>query len=330
VQTAARISVGVVLLLATGCGGSCAPTEQHLVFVRGTTPANATLWIADVDGRHARRLTPGYGGVVSPDGRTIAVGRDDGIHLVSTDGKHERRLTANVFVPHAWSRDGKWIVATTANVLAVIDVDSGRSRVVARGPQYGISPSPDGRRLVYARAARQTRQGICGDRINLYVVALGGGAPSRLTRDGRSAFPVWGKDRIAFARLPKRLRFEDCFAPGIWTMRPDGSDLRPILARAPGAIAHFGYYGLQPVAWLEHGDLIVGVRSEWGNEAATLDADTRRLRRLGSYIDESSRDGRFVLGSGGNVKTTISITRVRDGRRVFVLRGNVCCPDWNR
>src|SRR5207237_9297237 len=89
-------AIASVCLLSTGAAGCrerhIAP-ERHLVFVRATTPANAAVWIADENGRHARRLTRGYKAVVSPDGRTVAVGRGDGIHLVSSDGQDARRVT---------------------------------------------------------------------------------------------------------------------------------------------------------------------------------------------------------------------------------------------
>jgi len=337
----AALTVGA--LVAVGCGGGQVAVERHLVFVHLTKPTNATVWIGDANGGRAHRLTRGYAAVVSPDGRTIAVGRSDGIHLVSSDGKRERRLTTANRWPEAWSADGKWIIAATDYSLAVVDADSGGSRLVARGVFYGFGFSPDGRRLVYARAPRKAGEDICSARPDLYVMGLAGGARSRLTRDGRSAFPVWGSGRIAFMRLPQRLRLGDCFAPGIWTMRPDGRDVRPVVARAPRRLSRAGYYGLQPVAWLGRGRLLVGVRSEWGNEGATLDIARKRLRRLelctgqGThrgcrvyYVDKASHDGRLVVGDGGNEKITISIIQVSDGRPIFTLRGDVCCPDWNR
>jgi hypothetical protein len=332
----------LVPLLAAACGGGHARDEQHLVFVRGTEPTNATVWIADGEGQRRRRLTRGYAAVVSPDGRTIAVGRGDGIHLVSSDGKDERKLTSTNLWPEAWSADGRWIIASTDYSLRVVEADSGRSRLVARGVLYGFDFSPDGRRLIYGRAPRHGGEDICTARIDLYVTILGGGQRSRLTRGGRSGFPVWGPGRIAFMRLPPRTHFADCFAPGIWTMRPDGSNLHALIARAPKQLSHSGYYGLQPVAWLKSGDLLVGVRSEWGKEAAVLKSNGR-LRRLvffsgrgahrtgqAFYVDKASRDGRLALGSGGNVKTTISIIRVSDGRPLFTMRGAIWGPDWNR
>jgi hypothetical protein len=262
--------------------------------------------------------------------------------FVSSDGKHEQRLTSTSRWPEAWSDNGKWIVATTDYSLTIVDADSGRSRLIARGVFYGFGFSPDGRRLIYGRAPRKGGEDVCTARIDLYVVPLAGGERSRLTRDGRSGFPVWGRRRIAFMRLPPRTHFADCFAPGIWTMRPDGSNLHALIARAPKPLSHSGYYGLQPVAWLKGGDLLVGVRSEWGNEAAVLKSNGQLRRfvlysgsgthRTGQvfYVDKASRDGQLALGSGGNVKTTISIIRVTDGRPLFAMRGAIWGPDWNR
>jgi hypothetical protein len=336
------LAVAVVSLSAPACGGGHAQVERHLVFVRGTEPTNATVWVADANGRRRHRLTRGHAAAVAPDGRTIAVGRADGIHLVSSDGKHDRRLTSTNLWPEAWSADGRWIVAVTDYSLRVVDADSGRSRLVARGVLYGFDFSPDGRRLIYGRAPRRGGDDICTARIDLYVVAVGGSQRSRLTHDGRSGFPVWGLARIAFMRLPRRSHFADCFAPGIWTMRADGSQLRARIARAPKQLSHAGYYGLQPVAWLKSGDLLVGVRSEWGEEAAVLKPSGwlrrfvlysgRGAHRTGQvfYVDKASRDGRLALGSGGNEKTTISIIRLSDGQPIFTLRGAIWGPDWNR
>jgi len=327
-------------LATTACGGQTT-IERHLVFVRITAPVRATIWIADADGGHAHRLTRGFSARVAPDGRTIAVARPHGIYLVDSDGKRERRLSSTKMWPEAWTRDGRWLVATTDSTLVAVEVRSGQRHLLARGPILGISLAPSGQRVVYAHAPRATPDAPCGTHSDLYSVALTGTGRLRLTHDGLSESPVWGATRIAFSRVSTR-RFPGCLAAGVWTIAPDGTRLRAVLPRPPLSLSRHGYYGLEPVAWLSARELLVAVRSEWGGEAARLDLGgrLRRLtfftRRSGHrvrqvfYIDKAARDGRLAIGGGGDEQVTISIIRTSDGRPLFVHRGTLCCPDWNR
>src|ERR671931_494801 len=142
----------------------------------------------------------------------------DGIYILSATGARARLLTHRRLRPQAWSPDGETIIATRPKPLAVLEVDaidrrSGRVRVLASGSLYGFDFSPKGDELVYSRAPVVTGQGPCGDQFDLYVTKLDGGSPRRLTRDGLSAFPVWGNKGIAFAHFPAGATIEDCSAP---------------------------------------------------------------------------------------------------------------------
>jgi DNA-binding beta-propeller fold protein YncE len=339
-----------LLVAATACSGggggsskATAPAERHLTFVGGElqatesqTSANASVWIADPDGSHAKKLTKGFIGLLSPDGLTVAVQRQgQGIFLVSSDGKQTRRLTAEPKVrPQAWSPDGKTLYVTAdadqAVVrLAAIDRDSGDIKTIARGSLYGIDTSPDGKQIVYSRAPVATAQGICGDQFDLYVANLDGSNAKRITSDGLSAFPVWGDGGIAFTHFPGGFAVADCGAAGIGTIDPDGSNRRIVIARAPETLTLNGFYGLQPLGWLDDGKLLIGLRSDAGTEGAVLDLGTRKLRRLHEIADQASSDGGFSLGSGGDSGNAVTIVRLSDGKRVF-QRKDVCCPDWNR
>jgi dipeptidyl aminopeptidase/acylaminoacyl peptidase len=336
IRATAGTGVAGLLLATAACGGGTAtPVERHLVYVHASAPAAPSVWIGDVNGAHSRRLTSGSVGVLSPDGRTVAVARrGEGVYLVSSDGKRERRLSTRQLRPRAWSPDGETLVATAATSQAVVElvaVDrrSGRLRPIARGSLYGFDFSPDGDELVYSRAPQATVAGICGDQFDLYVAKLDGGTPTRLTHDGLSAFPIWGSAGIALSHFPAGGSLADCSAPGIWTIKSDGSDLRPVIARAPDSITLAGYYGYQPLAWLDDDRLLIGLRAESGTEGAVLDTQTHKLRALGDYADEASSDGRFAVGSGGEEEVNVSILRLRDGHRVF-RRKDSCCPDWNR
>lgn len=337
-----RASTGaaVLLLLVTACGGGggttpAKPAERHLVYVRGPDPAAASVWIADPDGAHSHRLSAGSAGILSPDGRSVAVERGrKGIYLVSSDGKQVRRLTARRLQPRGWSPDGNTLIATASTSSAVsqlvaLDRRSGDSRVIARGSLYGYDFSPQGDELVYSRAPEATYEGICGDQFDLYVTKVTGGKATRITHDGLSAFPAWGSAGIAFAHFPASSDPADCAAPGVWTVDPDGSNEHAVIRQAPEAFTFDGYYGFQPLAWLDDERVLVGLRTEFGTEGAILDTKTRKLRRLGDYADMASSDGRFSVGSGGEQELILSVLRLSDGHRVL-LRKDACCPSWNR
>lgn len=327
----------MLVLAASGCGGGkgSSPAERHLVYVKGTGLGDATVWIAKPDGSDARKLTSGVAGVLSPDGRTVAVARRGrGIFLVPSRGGHTRRLTARTLRPQAWSPDGKSVLATAATDRAVyeldaLDRDSGRRQVIARGSLYGFDFSPQGDELVYSRAPQPTFEGICGDQFDLYVSKLDGSDAKAITHDGLSGFPAWGPGGIAFAHFPSGGALADCAAPGVWTIDPDGSNEHAVIRRAPDSITLAGYYGFQPLDWLDGEHVLVGLRTDSGTEGAILDVKTRKLRRLGDYTDLASSDGRFSVGSGGDQGLILSLLRLSDGHRLLV-RKNACCPSWNR
>jgi dipeptidyl aminopeptidase/acylaminoacyl peptidase len=336
----ARLGIGAVLaaLLLAGCGGGGGhdrPAEHRLAYVAGDDPASATVVVSKVDGSHPRRLGPGTVAVLTPDGRALAVLRKDGVYVVSSRDSHARRLTRERLRPQTWSLDGSTLIASRPAPLSVLELDaidrqSGKVRVLARGSLYGFSFSPDGSRLVYSRAPTATGQGLCGDQFDLYTAKLSGGEPERLTHDGLSAFPVWGKTGIAYARFPAAIGLDACSAPGIWTIRDDGSHDEPVIRQAPLELAQDGLFGLQPVAWLDDHRILAGIRTNAGTLGAVLDTRTHKLHRLPDFVDAASSDGRFTVGGGGDdQRVHLAIVRVRDARRVF-LKISACCPSWNR
>lgn len=337
-MTAMRVALAVLaLLVLAGCGSGtrAKPAQEHLVYLRGEDPSTATAWVADVDGARAHRLGRASAAVLSPDGRTVALRQRDGIYLVSASGNHRRLLTTRRLEPQVWSPDGTTIIATRPKLLAVLELDAidrrtGHVRVIASGSIYGFSFSPKGDELAYSRAPMATGQGPCGDQFDIYTTKLAGGAPKRLTHDGLSGFPVWGKSGIAFSHFPAGISQDDCSAPGIWTMDADGSHVRPVIARAPEELASNDLFGLQPLAWLDDHDVLTGVRTNSGTLGAVVDTKTGKLRELHDFANEGSSDGRYEVGSGGDGQTVhLAIVRISDGKRVF-LRQEACCPDWNR
>jgi Tol biopolymer transport system component len=324
---------GLALLALAAATAAPGPERQALVYTRAFALPNEAVWIADVEGRRPRKLVRGWGGRLSPDGRWVAFqrcrrprwncgGSLPDLWLVPSGGGRARLLSRWTSAL-GWSPDSRRIVAQRGRLLASIEVATADLTVLDRGKFDGVSFSPDGRSVVYARAVREN---LCGSRASrLYVAPLERERPRRFLTDG--VYPVWGARGIAFSRLSN-----DCVAR-IWRVGPDGSHVRPILRRVPRFYEGGGVYGLRPYAWFPGGRrLLVGFRTEWGDYAAGLDVRTKAIRRLGPQVDELSRDGRFLLGTdaGAEYPYTLEILRVADGRRRVIARGRLCCADWNR
>ena len=329
--------------LAGGCAGGSdrASVRLHLVYTKSVSSRH-TIWIGDAAGRHMRRLTRGDNGFVSPDGSKVAFSRASDVRVIGDDGGGDHAVARGR--PMGWFPDSRHLLVVRGGGLVSVDVEGGDARLLVPKAELlrGWSISPSGERLVYALAKRTSRRGLCGDDLDLFVVDRDGRSRRRITRDGRSSDPTWGAERIAFARHPVDPK---CLTPraGIWTIRPDGSDARPIVRRAPHRFAWDGYYGLRPYAWVRGRPLMLaGVLTEWGDELALVDTRTGRIRKpdlirdpryaAAMYVDYVSRDGRYALGTacGAESPCTIRVFSVLELRARTLFTGRVGDAHWNR
>jgi hypothetical protein len=332
-----------ILLVAAAATSACGHERTEstagrvLVYTRNLGSSRQALWIARVDGTHARLLVrQGVFGAVSPDGRWVAYDRclapptrcltgkaGYALFLVPSSGGKSRLLARSVTYP-TWSPRSDRIVAVRENALVTIDLD-GDVRVLERAPgTVGWSFSPDGRWLVYAKARQHTK---CGS--DLFVARASGGEERRLTH-GRDILPVWGRRWIAFSRYPKSC----AYARRIWRVHPDGSGQEPITGAPPsGSTALGAYYGFDPVEWApDERVLLAGLATEWGAEAIRLDVRTGAFRKLSLYALDLSRDGRVALVDSGGAEgpRTIAAVTLSDGTRRVLAHGDVAFPSWNR
>jgi Tol biopolymer transport system component len=222
------------------------------------------LWIDDLDGSGARPLIHSMFDdarpAISPDGKTVLFERygdgDDKVMLVNADGSNVRNLADGVCglfcegdtEGDGWSPDGTQIVIQRAfepfvgeepsNVsLWIINLDgSGTTEITHHRvgellEDYEPDWSADGKRIAFLRkdfSPKVQRWG--GEREAIFTIGVDGGDERQVTpwKLGSSE-PAWSPDgsRIAFDVPGVTFKGGE---QNIYTMRPDGSDVRQVTA----------------------------------------------------------------------------------------------------
>ena len=364
-----RTALLAVVLVTVGCGSvekaaepqpiGRSPAERHLVYEK---LAGRGVWIADVDGGHARLLVRGgRAPVISPDGRWVVYVSCDpedelsckGTFVISTSGGKPRRLSSDdhTLPPGAgtWSPDSKRIVVSRGSspsgeeqALVSIDLANGKELKLAEGGpwNWSWSFSPDGKQIVYERAGPAvSASGM--ESTDLFVVDSSGGDPKQITHTGDSAEPVWGPKSIAFARL---LPDGQWGRSEIWQVQPDGSGLQTITGPLPKRYRSESggdtKEGLIPVAWSEDGRALLSGFLWSSVLPVAVDPENGKIRELVgkefAYAVAISRDGRMVLaytyppiGGFSDDSATVLIVPYAGGKEKIVARG-AGSPSWNR
>ena len=350
-----------VVLITAGCGSvdkaaGPQPVERHLVYEK---LGQRGVWIADVDGGHARLLIRGgRAPAISPDGRWVVYVSCDpedelackGTFVISTSGGKPRKLSSDVATRRpgagSWSPDSKRIVVSRGSpsgeeqALISIDLASGKELKLAVGSSWNWSFSPDGKQIVYVRAGpAASASGM--ESTDLFVVDSTGGDPKQITHTGDSAAPVWGPKSIAFARLLPNGQWG---RSEIWQVQPDGSGLQTITGPLPKQYRSENggdtKEGLIPVAWSEDGRALLGGFLWSSVIPVAVDPESGEIRDLGKsefpYAVAISRDGRAALaytyppiGGFSDDSATVLIVPYAGGKEKIVARG-AGSPSWNR
>jgi hypothetical protein len=227
--------------------------------------------------------------------------------VMNVDGSGARRLTWTGTVDGAaWAPDGRALALTRAQErgpfrLEVLDLRFGRARVLPTGDGNVTDPawSPDGTRIAFALDR--------GEGLDLFTVAAEGGPLRRLTDDGAgNAHPAWAPSgrSLAFSALrgataelftvpasggsARRLTFNDVddLTP---TWSPDG---RRLAFTSGGALHTFGLGG----GGRARLGLLAGEEPDWAQtpDAAPLFPDFDQHAPRGLVV--SRGNGRWRLG----------------------------------
>jgi tricorn protease len=230
--------------------------KDGIVFV-----AEGDLWKVGDKGGAATRLTSNVGEeslpAVSPDGKTLAfAGHYDGpdeVYTMPIEGGAPRRRTFDgahvTFV--GWTPDGKVLVGTEADTTLpqtrLVALDLTKQEVVATRRPVPLAQAADGvydesgKTLFFTRLPFQgshTKRYQGGTAQHLWKYAAGAAEATPLTADypGTSKNPMWWQGRVYF------LTDRDG-AMNVWSMNPDGGDLKQHTHHADWDAASASLYG---------------------------------------------------------------------------------------
>jgi Tol biopolymer transport system component len=325
---------------------AASPAGATITYEKAPNTSHPSIWIANDDGSAAKRLAGGsHGGdqpVIAPDGSAVLFTArstaNPALAVVPAAGGPVRILGRNTQGTYVWSPDSKTVAAELGSVprtqrLVLIDVASGQIRTVVRGEIEGVSFSPDGTRIAYARGP--AGRGFPG-RTDIYTAAVTGGPPTRITSTHADAQPVWGTTAIAFAHYAKSRRREDNPKSNIWLVNPDGSGRRQLTHQR----AAFLLTGPSPLEFSADGTRLL---AEFGGQDTSygegVDVATGKVHVLshvravefGLVAGGISRDGTKVIGATGGFDPAGRhnvVTVPFAGGKPTVLVRNAFAPTW--
>lgn len=278
------------------------PRGNMLALTRGEVSYSIVL--VRPNGGVIRTLKAGAEPAWSPNGKRLIVEREIGggprLYAIDASGRIIARLTRGhgADAAPAWSPGGRRI-ALRRRIgrqcsLAVLDVGSRRvRRIVPRTVDRFCRDRPDwsseGKRVVFASG---------GD---LWIVAIRGGQPHRLTRTrGSETSPRWAPDHRSIGFLTR---------DGIRLLHPDGS--RSLLVRGGGFFAWshdgqtlaYGSYNTlteQSDLYLRTGNAPARRLYEGIDGAPTWSPDDRLLAFIRSDLDPNGASSLVVVDLVGN------------------------------
>ncbi|HET7507321.1 MAG TPA: hypothetical protein VFJ53_03090 [Solirubrobacterales bacterium] len=330
-----------------------AAAQATLAYVKN--PAKPTVFAAADDGSGAKKLVAGSNPHVSPDGQIVALLSQ----APSLKAKPEMVLAPacacappTVLVKgwrqpevFAWSPDSTLVVAVLGpelgkQRLVLIDTVTGAQRTIANGFFNGVSFSPDGGELVYAKAGGEAfppRSDLF--RIEVLppgAVSVRAVVPVRLTKDHNSAYPLWGPQKIVFVKTLEAKKRKYGPKNDLFLINPNGKGVKRLTHTKVDPLLQ----GLFPTAWSASGNqLLAEFEGQDTSYAVKVNPKTGGEKPVSKSGEQGfvgtalSSDGKFVLGYTGGFDPgaghdVLSIPYA--GGKGKVLAKNAFLPDWSR
>lgn len=338
-----------VLVLAALLASPVA-AQATLSFTRNSF--HPAVFAANDDGSAAHKIGNGSDPRVSPDGLSVAFLHEGAKHaqelqVVPAAGGPARTLMVNFREPFylAWSPNSATIAALKGGELGkrklvLIEIATGAQRVVAQGFFSGFSFSPDGSELVYAKAGSEKYP----PRSDLFrvqflppgVVSVAAEKTVRLTSDHRSSYPLWGPQKIVFAKDVEAKKRKYGPKNELYLMSSSGKGLKRLTHTEVPPLLQ----GLFPTDWSANGSRLlaefegqdvsfaVGVNPRTGAQKL-VDKDGEQ-GFVGTAI---SNDGKTVLGYTGGFDPSFKhkvVSIPYGGGKPTLLAKNASEPSWSR
>jgi hypothetical protein len=296
-------------VLLYGCSSALAAAPARMTFIAAaaTSGASPELMLAHADGSAPQALGPANTAVLSPNGQLVAAvapGAGSPAHgsslVLYTLGSKKPPRTLSTSAAQltilAWAPDDHWIAVTDGDSLFVVGLH-GAVHKLATGTISGASFAPNKPdRLVFAKAASL----LVGAAVNLYTVALSGGAPVAITTDGLSEYPIWGPHGIVFSREAS----QSSTTLELWLLRP-GRSARQLTDVTVSA----GYSGLEPVALSQNGThLLANLVGEQASQAWCIDLSSNPVAEHAVALSSPTTIGNAISRNGSEVLLTEEAT----------------------
>jgi hypothetical protein len=317
-----------------------AAAQATLVYTRNLF--HPVVYSAQDNGKGQTKIGSGRSPKVSPDGQLVAFAREGKkteLKLSSADGSGTKTILTNLRNSFniTWSPDSTMIAATQGpelgkEKLVLVNVANGSVHPIASGYFFGVSFSPDSSEVVYGRTASEKYP----PHSDVYRAAVAGGAPVAITQDHKSWYPLWGPQKIVFAKLIGAKTRKYGPKNDLFLMNPDGTGVKRLTHTKVDPLTQ----GLFPTAWSDSGNQLL---TEFGGQdtsyAVTVNPKTGAERVVGKagevgFVGTAlSGDGTTILGFTGGFEPGPNhnvATAPYGGGKIKPLVKNAFEPDWSR